>query len=65
MTAQCPALIPIGLKLLGKVRSATAQSGVEAQVKRVVATREGAKVYYVSVIGGTVVEKVFEPEIIS
>ena len=35
------------------------------QVRRVVATRAGAKVYYVSVVGGKVVEKVFEPEIIS
>jgi len=34
-------------------------------VKRVVATREGAKVYYVSVVDGKVVEKVFEPESIS
>ena len=31
-------------------------------VKRVVATRDGAKVYYVSVEGGKVVEKVMEPE---
>ena len=31
-------------------------------VKRVVATRDGAKVYYVSVEGGKVVEKVIEPE---
>ena len=35
------------------------------EVKRVVATREGAKVYYVSVVGGKVVEKVMEPERIS
>ena len=34
-------------------------------VKRVVATRAGAKVYYVSVEGGKVVEKVMEPELIS
>ena len=34
-------------------------------VKRVVCTRDGAKVYYVSVVGGKVVEKVLEPEIIS
>jgi hypothetical protein len=34
-------------------------------VKRVVATRDGAKVYYVSVEGGKVVEKVLEPERIS
>jgi dipeptidase E len=34
-------------------------------VKRVVATRAGAKVYYVSVVGGKVVEKVMEPEMIS
>ena len=32
------------------------------EVKRVVATRDGAKVYYVSVVGGKVVEKVMEPE---
>jgi len=32
------------------------------QVKRVVSTRAEAKVYYVSVVGGTVVEKVLEPE---
>lgn len=35
------------------------------EVKRVVATRAGAKCYYVSVSGGRVVEKVFEPEMIS
>ena len=35
------------------------------QVRRVVATRAGAKVYYVSVVGGKVVEKVLEPELIS
>jgi dipeptidase E len=35
------------------------------EVKRVVATRAGAKVYYVSVVGGKVVEKVMEPELIS
>lgn len=34
-------------------------------VKRVVSAREGAKVYYVSVSGGQVVEKVMEPEHIS
>jgi dipeptidase E len=34
-------------------------------VKRVVATRAGAKVYYVSVENGKVVEKVMEPELIS
>ena len=34
-------------------------------VKRVVATREGAKAYYVSLVGGKIVEKVLEPEIIS
>jgi dipeptidase E len=32
------------------------------QVKRVVSTRAEAKVYYVSAVGGTVVEKVLEPE---
>jgi dipeptidase E len=31
-------------------------------VRRVVATRDGAKVYYVSVVGGKVVERVLEPE---
>ena len=35
------------------------------EVKRVVATRAGAKVYYVSVVGGKVVERVMEPERIS
>jgi dipeptidase E len=35
------------------------------EVKRVVCTRTGAKVYYVSVVGGKVVEKVMEPELIS
>jgi dipeptidase E len=34
-------------------------------VKRVVATRKEAKVYYVSVVNGKVVEKVMEPELIS
>lgn len=33
-------------------------------VKRVVAARAGAKAYYVSVVGGMVVEKVLEPEMI-
>jgi len=32
------------------------------EVRRVVATREGAKVYYVSVSGGEVVEEIMEPE---
>ena len=35
------------------------------EVKRVVATRADAKVYYVSVVNGKVVEKVMEPERIS
>jgi dipeptidase E len=35
------------------------------EVKRVVHTRPEAKVYYVSVVGGRVTEKVFEPEMIS
>jgi dipeptidase E len=35
------------------------------EVKRVVATRAGAKVYYVSVVGGRVAERVMEPEIIT
>jgi len=34
-------------------------------VKRVVATRDGAKVYHVSVVNGAVVERVLEPERIS
>ena len=34
------------------------------EVRRVVSTRKGAKVYYVSVVGGKVVERVLEPEII-
>ena len=32
------------------------------EVKRVVATRDGAKVYYVSVVDGKVVEKPYQPE---
>lgn len=35
------------------------------EVKRVVHTRADAKVYYVSVVGGRVVEKVLEPEMIA
>lgn len=35
------------------------------EVRRVVATRPGAKCYYVSVIDGRVVERVLEPEIIA
>ncbi len=34
----------------------------EDQVRRVVATREGAKAYYVSVVAGRVVEELLEPE---
>jgi peptidase E len=34
------------------------------EVKRVVATRAGSKVYYVSLVNGKVAEKVLEPEII-
>jgi dipeptidase E len=34
-------------------------------VKRVVTSRAGAKVYYVSVVDGRVVERVLEPEMIS
>ena len=34
-------------------------------VRRVVATRKGARVYYVSVVDGVVVEMAFEPEMIS
>jgi peptidase E len=34
----------------------------DAEVKRVVATRDGAKVYYVSIVNGQVVEKVMEPQ---
>jgi dipeptidase E len=32
------------------------------EVKRIVSTRPEAKVYYVSVVGGKVVEKVLQPE---
>lgn len=32
------------------------------EVRRVVCTRDGARVYYVSVVDGTVVERVLEPE---
>ncbi len=35
------------------------------EVSRVVSAREGAKAYYVSLVGGKIVEKVLEPEIIS
>jgi hypothetical protein len=35
------------------------------EVRRVVATRTAAKVYYVSVQNGKVTERVLEPEIIS
>jgi peptidase E len=35
------------------------------EVKRVVTSRQGAKCYYVSRVGGTVVEKVMEPETIA
>jgi len=35
------------------------------EVKRVVASRAGAKVYYVSVVDGKVVERVMEPEMIA
>lgn len=35
------------------------------EVKRVVASRAGAKVYYVSVAGGKIVERVLEPEMIA
>jgi dipeptidase E len=35
------------------------------EVKRVVASREGAKSYYVSVVSGKVVERVLEPEMIA
>jgi dipeptidase E len=35
------------------------------EVRRVVATRAGAKVYYVSVVAGKVIEKPFEPEMIA
>lgn len=34
-------------------------------VKRVVSTRAGAKAYYVSVVNGSVVEKVLEPDVIA
>ena len=35
------------------------------EVKRVVTSRKGAKVYYVSVVGGKATERVMEPELIS
>ena len=35
------------------------------QLRRVVATREGAKAYYVSVVAGQVVEELLEPELIA
>jgi hypothetical protein len=35
------------------------------EVKRVVASRAGAKVYYVSVVNGKVNERVLEPEMIA
>ena len=35
------------------------------EVKRVVASRAGAKVYYVSLVNGKVVERALEPEMIS
>ena len=35
------------------------------EVKRVVATRADAKVYYVSLVSGKIVEKLMEPERIS
>jgi hypothetical protein len=34
------------------------------EVRRVVSSRAGAKVYYVSVAGGRIEEKVLEPEMI-
>ena len=37
----------------------------ETTAKRIVSARDGAKVYYVSVVNGAVVEKVLEPERIS
>jgi dipeptidase E len=37
---------------------------LDHEVRRVVATRPGAKCYYVSVVNGQVVEKVLEPEFI-
>jgi peptidase E len=37
----------------------------DVNVKRVVASKAGAKVYYVSVVGGQVTERVMEPELIS
>ncbi len=38
---------------------------VDNEVKRVVSTRADAKVYYVSLVGGKVVERVIEPELIA
>ena len=37
----------------------------DTDVKRVVASRAGAKVYYVSVVNGSVVERVLQPEMIA
>lgn len=37
----------------------------DTDVKRVVTSRAGAKVYYVSVVNGSVIERVLEPEMIS
>ena len=34
------------------------------EVRRVVATRAGAKAYYISVVSGKVVERMMEPELI-
>ena len=34
-------------------------------VKRVVAAKAGSKVYYVSLVGGKIVERVMEPEMIT
>jgi peptidase E len=38
---------------------------LDNEVKRVIASRAGAKVYYVSVVDGKVVERAMEPELIS
>ena len=68
-----PARRPLYQKLIGSGRmkpgyACDNNAGIYfegADVKRVVATRPGAKVYYVSVVGGQVVERVLEPEIIA
>ena len=67
-----PARRPLYMKLIGsgEMKPGYAchnDAGIyfeDNQVKRVVATRADAKVFYVSVVGGQVVEKLMEPEMI-